>query len=295
MDMKRRSFLASCAAGAGAMAAMSSTAIAATKESKPFANLPLKIAAPYSWFDGTPAERLAQAAAWGLPAVEWLGPDKSAEELRDASEKTGVKWTCIGGVGAIAPGQMVQPKEHDKLVENFRERVAFSKSIGVTTFVGLTGNARDDISYDRHMTYVVQCLRRLAPIAEENGVTIVMESLNTLVDHHGYFLSRTDQAMLILEAVNSPNVKMLFDIYHQQIMEGNVIRNLGENIERIGHIHVGDNPGRKQPGTGELNYPNIFKSIASTNYQGYVALECGYTTATGDEALAQVADCFNWT
>ena len=164
---------------------------------------------------------------------------------------------------------MVQPKEHDKLVENFRERVAFGKSIGVTTFVGLTGNARDDISYDRHMTYVVQCLRRLAPIAEENGVTIVMESLNTLVDHHGYFLSRTDQAMLILEAVNSPNVKMLFDIYHQQIMEGNVIRNLGENIERIGHIHVGDNPGRKQPGTGELNYPNIFKSIASTNYQGY--------------------------
>jgi len=115
MDMKRRSFLASCAAGAGAMAALSSTAIAATKESKPFASLPLKIAAPYSWFDVSPAYRMAQCAAWGLPALEWLGPDKSAEELRDAAQKTGVKWSCIGGVGAIAPGQMVQPKEHGRL------------------------------------------------------------------------------------------------------------------------------------------------------------------------------------
>jgi len=294
MDMKRRSFLASCAAGAGAMAALSSTAIAATKESKPFASLPLKIAAPYSWFDGSPADRMAQCAAWGLPALEWLGPDKSAEELRDAAQKTGVKWSCIGGVGAIAPGQMVQPKEHGRLEENFRERIAYGKTIGCTTLIGLSGNTRDDVSYDRQMMYVVQCLRRLAPIAEENGVTIVMELLNTLVDHHGYFLTRTDQALLLLEAVNSPNVKMLFDIYHQQITEGNVIRNLCENIERIGHIHVGDNPGRNQPGTGELNYPNIFKAIASKNYQGYVSLECGYTTATADEALAQVADCFNW-
>ncbi|MEA3364182.1 MAG: TIM barrel protein [Candidatus Hydrogenedentes bacterium] len=294
MDMKRRSFLASCAVGAGAMTALSGTAIAATKESKPFANFPLKIAAPYGWFDGSPAERLAQAAEWGLPAVEWLGPNKSADELREASEKTGVKWSCIGGVGAIAAGQMVQPKEHDRLVEHFRERIEFGKSIGVTTFVGLTGNTRIDATHDQQMIYVIECLRRLAPIAEENGVTLAMEALNPLVDHEGFFLTRTDQTMLILEAVDSPNVKMLFDIYHQQITEGNVTRNFMDNLDRIGHFHVADNPGRKQPGTGELNYSNIFKSIASTNYDGYVALECGYNTGTADEALAQVADCFNW-
>ncbi|MFO7974613.1 MAG: TIM barrel protein [Candidatus Hydrogenedentota bacterium] len=295
MEMKRRSFLASCAAGAGAMSALSSTAIAATKESKPFASLPLKIAAPYSWFDGSPAERLAQAAEWGLPAVEWLGPNKSAEELREASEKTGVKWSCIGGVGAIAAGQMVQPKEHDRLEEHFGERIEFGKSIGVSTFVGLTGNTRIDATHDQQMAYVIECLRRLAPIAEENGVTLAMEALNPLVDHEGFFLTRTDQTMLILEAVDSPNVKMLFDIYHQQITEGNVTRNFMNNLDRIGHFHVADNPGRKQPGTGELSYPYIFKSIAGTDYDGYVALECGYTTDTADEALAQVADCFNWT
>ena len=186
MDMKRRLFC--LAVRRRAMTALSGTAIAAAKESKPFANLPLKIAAPYSWFDGSPAERLAQAAAWGLPAVEWLGPDKSADELREASEKTGVKWTCIGGAGAIAPGHMVQPKEHDKLEQNFRERIAFGKAFGVTTFVGLTGNARVDVSRDRQMIYVIQCLRRLAPIAEENGVLLCMESLNTLVDNEGYLL-----------------------------------------------------------------------------------------------------------
>ena len=144
MDMKRRSFLASCAAGASVLASSGNTAFAALKETKPFADLPLKMSAPYSWFDGSPAERLAQAAEWGLPAVEWLGPNKSVEELREASESTGVQWSCIGGVGAIAPGQMVDPKEHDRLEEHFRGRIEFGKAIGCTTLIGLSGNARDD-------------------------------------------------------------------------------------------------------------------------------------------------------
>jgi hydroxypyruvate isomerase len=114
------------------------------------------------------------------------------------------------------------------------------------------------------------------------------------VDHKGYFLTRTDQTMTILEAVNSPNVKMLFDIYHQQITEGNVIRNITKNIDRIGHFHVADNPGRKEPGTGELNYKNIFKAIATTNYKDFVALECGHSTKNYEDTLKATLACLDF-
>jgi hydroxypyruvate isomerase len=115
-----------------------------------------------------------------------------------------------------------------------------------------------------------------------------------LVDHAGYFLNTTDHTIEILEAVDSPNVKMCYDIYHQQITEGNIIRNIRNNIDRIGHFHVGDNPGRKQPGTGELNYKNIFKAIHETGYDGFVALECG-NTASLEEALTYLREyCLTW-
>ena len=96
----------------------------------------------------------------------------------------------------------------------------------------------------------------------------------------------------ILKGVDSPNIKMLFDIYHQQITEGNVIRNIKNNIDRIGHFHVADNPGRKEPGSGELNYTNIFKAIAETNYKGFVALECGSTTKNNEDTLKATRACY---
>jgi len=112
-----------------------------------------------------------------------------------------------------------------------------------------------------------------------------MEMLNTLVDHEGFFLTRTDQAVAILKEVACPNIKLLFDIYHQQITEGNVIRNIRENIQYIGHFHVADNPGRKEPGTGELSYANIFSAIKETGYNGFVALECGHSRDNYEDTL----------
>lgn len=290
--MKRRSFLTTCAGVAGALTAAGKLAHAATPEG-PFAKLPLRMAVPYGWFDGSPEERLKAAAAYGLPGIEWLGPSGDLAELRRCSDITGVAWTCIGGAGAIAPGHMVQPAEHDKTVEQFRANVERAKQLNCTRLIGLTGNQRDDATFEEQTRYVIQCLERLAPIAEENNVTIVMEALNVLVDHGGYFLTRTDHTMEILKAVDSPNVKMCFDIYHQQITEGNVIRNFQSNIDRIGHFHVGDNPGRQEPGTGELNYSNIFKAISETGYDGFVSLECGRSKGTA-EAMQSTLDCFGW-
>lgn len=293
--MDRRTFMASCAAASlSVLNGVSRAAFGAeARPSGPFANVPLKMGVPPSWFSGAIEEQLEQAAAWGFPGYEWLGPTGDLDAMRAKADSLGLEMTCIVGAGAIAQGGMVNPDDHDKVVQQFRERIGVAKRLGCKRLVGLTGNERADVSREEQAQYVVQCLKRLAPIAEENDVLLVVEALNTLVDHKGYFLTRTDETIEILKAVNSPNVKMLFDIYHQQITEGNVIRNLTRNIDRIGHFHVGDNPGRKEPGTGELNYKNIFKAIAETGYDGFVALECG-RSGTTEQALEAVLACLTW-
>ena len=108
-------------------------------------------------------------------------------------------------------------------------------------------------------------------------MTIVLEPLNILVDHMGYYLVTSKEGFDVIREVNSPNVKLLFDVYHQQTSEGNLISNIRNNIDLIGHIHLGDVPGRKEPGTGEINYRNVFKAICESGYTGYCALECGLT------------------
>lgn len=293
--MNRRNFMVACGASAGAAAFLKSmTAMGAAPGDKPFAKAKLRMSCPLDFFPSkNPLERLEEAAAWGFTAYEWLNPSGDFDALRKKADSLGLELSCMVGAGHIGPGTMIKTEDHDKVVEQFKERVALAKKLNCRHLVGLSGNVRDDIPVEQQTENVVACMKRLAPIAEENKVLLVMEALNPLVDHKGYFLTRTDQTMAMLKAVGSPNVKMLFDIYHQQITEGNVIRNLTENIDNIGHFHVADNPGRKEPGTGELNYTNIFKAIAATNYKEFVALECGHSTKNYEDTLKATLACLN--
>lgn len=295
--MERRNFIAACAATAGAVAVAGESAAA---KKGPFSDAPLKMSIQPKWFPvKTTEERLTQAAEWGFPAFEQLSfAEVSAKPLMD---KLGLVLSCRSGAGEIKtrkgqqPKQMVNPADHDRIMAQFKENIAIAKQLGCPSVVALTGQERSDVSREKQTGYVVDCLKRLAPIAEAENITIVLEALNLLVNHAGYFLSTTDHAMEIMQEVDSPRVKMLFDIYHQQITEGNVIRNFTKNIDRIGHFHVGDNPGRKQPGTGEINYKNVFKALAETDYDGYVALECGRVTDV-DDALTYLREyCLTWT
>ena len=291
--MIRRTFLTSCAAATvGAAFWKGIPALAAIPEGKPFSTSKLRMSAPLDWFPGDkPEDKLDVVAAWGLTAYEWLWPKGDFDAIRAKADALGLELSCIVGAGAIAPGGMVDPEDHDRVERQFKKAVETAKKLNCKQLVGLSGNERTDIPREQQTEYVIQCAKRLAPIAEDNGVTIVMEALNPLVDHKGYFMCRTDHTMQIIQGVGSPNVKMLFDIYHQQITEGNVIRNLTENIERIGHFHVADNPGRKEPGTGELNYANIFKAIHGTSYKGFVSLECGHSKDNYEDTLNATLDC----
>jgi len=291
--MNRRAFLLSTSAMLGGAAAAPRVLAQPPGASGSFADLPLRLAVQPQFFPGTLDEQLEAAAAWGFSAYAWHNPEGDLEAVRRKADSLGLALCCIRGCGRIEPGFMMDPAQHDAVVDEFRQRIGIAKTLGTRQLIGLTGNAREDISYDEQMNLVITCLKRLAPIAEENDVEIIMEALNPLIDHKGFFLTRTDQTMQILDAVESPNVKMLFDIYHQQITEGNVIRNMRENIERIGLLHVADNPGRKEPGTGELNYTNIYKAIYDTGYKGYIELEHGKTGSVEDALNANLA-CFTW-
>ena len=122
---------------------------------------------------------------------------------------------------------------------------------------------------------------------EGSEVMVVLEPLNVLVDHRGYFLSSSEESFRIIEAVGSANVKLLYDVYHQQITEGNLISTIEKNIRKIGHFHIADVPGRHEPGTGEINYANVIRKIAESEYNGFIGLEYR-PLRTSEESLAYI-------
>ena len=238
------------------------------------------------WVPGAYAEKIRAAAALGYKAIEplpWFGEDLRA--ARAASEETGcwisgiivqsadkavsdlMKWTH-GIVWEDALGAFVQA---------MKETVVAAQTIGCTTIVVTTGNERGDVPRDVQHANVVAALKAALPVIKGTGLQLVLEPLNVLVNHKGYYLTSTEEGAQIIKEVGSPQVRLLYDVYHQQITEGNLIDTIHKYIGVIGHFHTGDVPGRKEPGTGEINYRNVFKAIAETGYKGYVVFECGLT------------------
>jgi hydroxypyruvate isomerase len=221
--------------------------------------------------------RIDAAAALGYRAVEFWGWE--GKDLDLIARKTSDLGLAVGTFCVSPMLPIVDPSTHADFVKAVQGSLSVAKRLGVKTMIVLTGNERAGQSREKQRDAVIAGLRKAAPLAEAAGVTLVLEPLNVLVDHKGYFLCRSDEAVAILDAVGSPNVKMLFDLYHQQITEGNLIQNLTTHIGKIGHFHVADVPGRHEPGTGEVNFANVFAAVATSPYAGYLGLEF---TPTGD-------------
>jgi hydroxypyruvate isomerase len=144
---------------------------------------------------------------------------------------------------------------------------------------------------DYQAARVVETLKRAAGILEPHGLAMVLEPLNTLRNHPGMFLTTTPQANLICKAVGSPSCKILYDAYHQQITEGNLIPNIDAAWDEIAYVQVGDNPGRNEPGTGEINYHNVFRHIHGKGFTGIVGMEHG-NSRRGREGERAVIDAY---
>lgn len=238
------------------------------------------ITAPGARFDCSTVEGVEYAAACGVDGIEFYNPDDvdfSALEAAAVDHGIEVFGTLAGGAGSNNgfPDQpaITDPQDHATAVADIEASIETASEIGCEVLVVTVGPDQERIDRATQHNAIVRVLREVATTAEAHGVTIVLEPLNRRVNHPGYYLTTSTEGVSLIEAVNSPRVKLLFDVYHQQITEGDVIRRLREYSEYIGHIHIADNPGRHEPGTGELNYEAILGAIADLDYDGYVSCE----------------------
>ena len=223
-----------------------------------YAGVPLPLALP----------RIKEA---GYGAFEfWSWWDKDINAVDEARKRTGLKLTAM--CTRFVP--LNDPARQSAFLDGLKESVAVAKKLECPVLIAQAGSELAGVERQRQHDAIVQGLRVCAPVLEDSGVTLALEPLNALIDHKGYYLTRSDEGFAIVRETGSPNVKLLFDVYHQQISEGNLIRNLTQNVQSVAHVHIAGNPGRHEPyENSEVHYPTVLKALAQAGYAGYVGLE----------------------
>jgi hydroxypyruvate isomerase len=239
------------------------------------------------WHDLPVEQRITKVAALGYPAFEFWGwKNKDLDKIRQAMDETGLLLAAL----CVEPNFcLIKRNVSSELLLGMKESVQVAKKLGSSTLIVTTGNTFDDESFEASRRRVVSNLAMIGKVAEDNGLTMVLEPLNTLADHHGYWLTKMAQAVDIVTEINSPAVKILMDLYHQQVQEGNLIANLTQYITHIGHFHTAGVPGRHELIGGEIDYRALFKAIGATSYQAYVGLEYS-PTIDAEQSLRQPLD-----
>ena len=221
-------------------------------------------------------DRLDAVRNAGIDGFEFWGwRDKDLLALRSRQQASGL----VAAGMVLDTGQaLVSEPDADIIRRAVRESIKAAQQLDCQTLICTVsspggGEVLPGTPRPQQHRHIVESLGIIAPLAEQAGITVVLEPLNVLVDHAGYFLTTSAEGFEIIREVSSPSVRLLFDIYHQQVTEGNLLANILPNLPLIGHFHVADVPGRHEPGTGELNFANIFRQIDAAGYTGFVGLE----------------------
>lgn len=226
----------------------------------------------FSWWcfvrDSSQAETIVSAAAEiGYEACELLAP-----EFWPLARRYGLTIAAVAGHESLTDG-LNRRENHDRIVEEVRVRLKEAVHWGIPNLICFSGN-RNGLDDRVGMEITAEGLRRLAPMAEDAGVTLVLELLNSKVDHPDYQADHTSWGVEVCRMVDSPRVRLLYDIYHMQIMEGDIIRTITDSAPYIAHYHTAGVPGRHDMDeTQELFYPAIMRAIATTGYSGFVGHE----------------------
>jgi hydroxypyruvate isomerase len=227
-------------------------------------------------------EKVAEAGYQGFEFGDWRAADP--RQITRLKNKLGLECACIVGNRGVNPKGMglCNPGERDGFLAEIKASLEAAKRFETSRLVVLTGDRVTGMPREKQRASIVEGLKRGRDLAGPHGVTLIVEVVNTLAEieplhpqsnHLDYYLDHASEAFEIMREVSSPYVKVLFDIYHVQIMEGNLIESIRKNIAWIGHFHVGDVPGRHEPGTGEIHYGNVFKAIRETRFHDFVAME----------------------
>ena len=207
------------------------------------------------------------AAEMGLVAIDLV-----KEEEWPTLQKYGLVSSMVYGAGTIPDGWN-RKESHDRLEKDAQEAIKRAAAAKLPNVITFSGNRRGQPDEEGKENCILG-LRRIAKVAEDSGVTVNLELLNSKVNHKDYQCDHTAWGVAVMKGVDSPRVKLLYDIYHMQIMEGDIIRTIRENIQYIGHFHTGGVPGRHElDDTQELQWRTVAKAIADLNFQGYFAHE----------------------
>jgi len=235
-------------------------------------------------------ERFAAARDAGFPAVEFHFPyehDRAA--LAEVVLTSGLEVVLFnlppGDWAAGDRGMACHPRRIAEFQDGVGLAIDYARLLGCTRLNCLAGIAPGDIPHDKARETLVENLRFAAAVTKRAGIELVLEPLNTR-DTPGFFVSTTRAGLALIDAVGSANLRLQYDIYHAQVMEGDLARTLEEHLPRIGHIQLADNPGRHEPGSGEINFPFLLEHLDRIGYSGWVG--CEYKPSGRSE------DSFGW-
>lgn len=224
-------------------------------------------------------DRFRVAKESGFDYIEfWTWKDKNTEKIKELCRAHDLKIASFSGDQEFSMIDEDQREDYISFVKASIETAQFLNCEYLVVHSNALGENGVVIDPYRHISdkkneAMFDVLKSLAAMAEAANITLLLEALNTVVDHPGNFLTFTKDAAELTRIVNSPNIKILYDIYHMQIMEGNLIDTLTAYMDTIGYIHVADVPGRHEPGTGEINFVNVMSVLRELDYDGFVGFE----------------------
>jgi len=235
-------------------------------------------------------ERFERAAAAGFPAVEfWWPAGEALDEVESAIKDAGLQVALFnfdaGDMPAGDRGLLSDPERQRRFRENVPVALELAQRIGCERMNALVGIARSAGERAAQLDLAAENVRWAADQAAPHGIDITIEAVNTF-ENGPYLVPNTRAVAAFIDTVGRPNVRIQWDAYHMQRMEGNLVATFTEFLPRIGHVQIADAPGRGEPGTGEINFPFVLDAIDALGYEGWIGLEYNPTTATTEESLA---------
>ncbi len=294
-DLSRRLFFGASAATAATLAASSSTvapiANAAEEPAVDVGSLGKTAHTKFAvniemWWKKLPfMDRIKKAAEFGYPAVEfWPFEGKDIPGIAKLAQELKIEISQFTAWG-FEPG-MNNPANEDKFIATIEKACEVAHTLNCRKMTVVAGNNQKGMSQEAMLAQVTKALKRAAPIVEKAKVMIILESMNGRVDHPGHCLYGSPDAVKICRDVNSPMVKINWDLYHMHISEGDLCGRMKDGIDQIGYLQLADHPGRNEPGTGEIFYPRVLREAIALGYKDYVGLELNPKTTELAAAIA---------
>ena len=229
---------------------------------------------------GSFEEKLEIASKAGLQSVELVGEhsnwtDADIARIKKITRSLRLGMDTLSAMPAWkAQGiSMVDQSGRDRMLAEAAKNIEYARKLEIPMLLLMSCDAIAGRSYQDQWASMVEGAKRCGDLAEKAAVTLIIEPLNTKVNHKGFFLSTCVEGLKMVKEVGHSNVRLLFDLYHEQVQTGNVTNTLTEAAPYTSVFHVADNPGRNDPGTGEMNYANIYRAIRKTGYSGYITME----------------------